>query len=751
MIGQTVSHYKILEKLGEGGMGVVYKAHDTRLDRVIALKFLPAHFTASDAESARFLQEAKAASAVNHPNVCVIYDIQQHDDPAGAGKRPFIAMEYVEGTTLRDHAKLSRDHSLPWKESADIVIQIADGLAAAHKKGIVHRDIKSENIMITKDGRVKIMDFGLARLRGNLRLTKTGSTLGTIAYMSPEQIQDMDIDERADIWSVGVVLFELLTGKLPFAGEHQAAMMYSILNLEPPPVTSLRADVPGSFEKLMSALLQKDRSLRVGACTEIIQALRKIQQGSEAAITVQPVEKRKSVAVLPFANVSPDPENEFFSDGITEELIASLSKVKQLRVCSRSMAFQYKAKLIDPRQVGRDLSVDVILEGSIRRIGNRVRIAAELTDTANGFQLWAESYDRQIDDVFAVQDEIARTIVEALQLQMSLSDQSTLVQKYKANVQAYEEYLRARYWWSKRTKESIEQGIHHLERAIQIDENYAIAYADLAICYHGLANYAWLDPETASRKAEEYAQKALLLEPNLDEAHVARACLFQVMCDFERGEFHFKRAIQLNPSNDFAHHCFAYIYLARGDFQNALRENSIAQRLEPLSPIINAYAGFIYFCMGQYEQALKEVQKSIEIDPAFAQGHHLKAWILIWCSRYDDALMTLHEAKGVWGEHNHLLGAEGVLRARTGNESGAREILEKLHERQRSGVYVHPCEYAYIHAALGESDAAFEMVEKASEIRFYWWFTLVKVHPAFESIRRDPRFPTLIEKLGLNM
>jgi TolB-like protein len=346
----------------------------------------------------------------------------------------------------------------------------------------------------------------------------------------------------------------------------------------------------------MRAMLQKERDLRPRTCEEIITALKRIQNGSDPGIELRTQEAKKSIAVLPFANLSPDPENEFFSDGITEELIASLSKLKQLRVCSRSMAFQYKGKLIDPRQVGKDLLASVILEGSVRRLGSRVRIAAELTDTSNGFQLWADSYDRQIDDVFAVQDEIAKTIVDALQLQLSVSEQSTLLRKYKANAKAYEEYLRGRFWLAKRTREGTERSIGHFENAIRIDAAYAIAYTDLAVCYFALANYAWLDTAAAFNKALECIHKAQELEPGLDGVHLGLAFLAQANFDFEESSKEYRRTLQINPSQDFAHHCLAFVHLARGNFQEALRENAEAQRLEPLVPIIYAYESFIYLC-----------------------------------------------------------------------------------------------------------------------------------------------------------
>jgi serine/threonine protein kinase len=740
MIGKAISHYHILEELGQGGMGIVYKAEDTRLRRTVALKFLAHNFTATAEDRARFQHEAQAAATLNHPNICTIHAIDEYEG------QQFIEMEFLDGSTLRE-----KPAPVAPAEAAGIVLQIAEGLSAAHAKGIIHRDIKSENIMLTRDGRAKIMDFGLARLRGNLRLTRAGATIGTIAYMSPEQIQDRDVDERADIWSLGIILYELLSGKSPFGGQHEAATIYSILNLDPPVIIPGKGEIPDGLTNLMRAMLQKDRDLRPRSCSDILLALKRIENGSDPGIEVRTRHEKKSIAVLPFANLSPDPDNEFFSDGITEELIASLSKLDQLRVCSRSMAFQYKGKLIDPRQVGKDLLASVILEGSVRRLGNRVRIAAELTDTSNGFQLWADSYDRQIDDVFAVQDEIARTIIDALQVQLSVSEQSTMLRKYKANAKAYEEYLRGRFWLAKRTREGTERSISHFENAIRIDAAYAIAYTDLAICYYALANYAWLDTTTASKKALECVTKAQKLEPNLDGVHLGLAGFAQVDFDFEESAKQYRRTLQINPSYDFAHHCLAFVHLARGNFREALRENAEAQRLEPLVPIIYAYEGFIYLCMKEYETGLEKVQKSIDIEPDFAQGYHLKSWLFTMSSRFDEALGAIANAEKIWGEHNQLLAVKGVVYARMGEGKNARDVRETLRRREKSGIFVHPYDYALIEAGLGDADATLARLEEAAEVRFYWWFTVFNVHPLFEFLRGDGRYRQLAGKLNLSI
>lgn len=739
MIGQKVAHYRILEKIGAGGMGVVYKAQDTRLDRIVALKFLPSHLTSDEAGRVRFLQEARAASALNHPNVCTIHGIEEDGD------RQFIVMEFVDGVTLRQKSPVK-----DLAEATKYAIQISEALKAAHGKGIVHRDIKSENIMLTGEGRIKVTDFGLAMIKGESSLTRTPAALGTMAYMSPEQAQGMDVDHRTDLWSLGVVMYEMITGELPFKADHHAALMYAIVHEEMPSLQEINPDFPPELTGLVQALLEKDRERRIGSADEVVQRFRKLKADLDSGKPSQRTNRTKSIAVLPFANLSPDPDNEFFAAGITDEITGSLSRLQQLKVCSRSMALQYRGKLIDPRVVGKDLSADVILEGSIRRIGNRIRLAVGLTDARTGFQLWAESFDRQIEDVFAVQDEIARTVVEALELHLTSTDRTDLLQKYKTNAQAYDEYLRGRFLWNKRQVQATMEAIEHLRRAIEIDPGYALAYTDLATCYSLLSNYAWMDSKEAYRLGDEILQKAISLDPDLDEVQVVRGEYFFVQCDLDQAKAQYERALQSNRSHVTAHHWLAYVYLARGDFANAIRENQEALRLEPLSLIINAYAGFAHFCMKNYQLALQSLDKAVELESSFSAGHHIKAWILAWMGRYDEALRSVEDAEKIWtADHRQLLTVRGVIEARRGNAAAAEKYVDRLKTKEKSGTFVHPFEYACIHAALGQQDKMLNALERAAGVRFYWWFTLLKVHPVFEPYREDARFKEIVKKLAL--
>ena len=482
MIGQTISHYKILEKLGEGGMGVVYKAEDTKLDRTIALKFLPAHLSASEQERARFVQEAKAAAGLNHPNVCSVIAIEED-----AG-RQFIVMEFVEGENLK--SRIKREQLTP-EHITEIGLQIAQGLNAAHEKHIVHRDIKSDNIMITRHDQVKIMDFGLAKLKGDHGLTKTGTTVGTVAYMSPEQIQGMELDHRTDLWAFGVVLYEMMTGTLPFRGEHEAALMYEVLNVEPKPVSSVRTDIPDHLQYLVAQLLQKDYVKRTPSAADVIRQLKQPAGGPRKA------ETGKSVAVLYFENMSSEKESEYFCAGMTEDIITDLSKIKELKVVSRSDVQPYRNIAVNMRQIGETLRVEYILEGSVRKAGNKIRITAQLIDVKTGFHVWAERYDRLIEDIFDLQDEIAQSIVKALKVSLTDAEKQSLTKKPTDDLRAYDFYMRGRESLFKRGKKNTVAAVQMLEHAIALDPNFSTAYAALAeACINMFTFYdgnpAWL-------------------------------------------------------------------------------------------------------------------------------------------------------------------------------------------------------------------------------------------------------------------
>jgi len=509
MIGETILHYKILEKLGEGGMGVVYLAEDTKLKRKVAIKFLPSNICSDAEERKRFEIEAQAAASLNHPNITTIYAIEEIDDNV------FIAMEYIDGMELR--SKIDSG-SIPANEAINIAIQIAEGLEAAHKKGIVHRDIKSQNIMITSDGKVKIMDFGLARIGEEQELTKKGMTIGTVAYMSPEQAKGEEVDFKTDIWSFGVVLYELLCGQLPFKGDYEQAVIYSILNEEPTSIFKINNDMPYDFNDLLNKLLMKNKNERyqeIGAAISDLKNLNKYRASDSSKNSTNDL--RSSIAVLPFTNMSADPEQEYFCDGVSEEIINSLAQLNNLRVIARTSVFSFKGKNIDVREIGKTLNVNTLLEGSVRKSGNRLRITTQLIKVSDGSHLWSNRYDRVLEDVFTIQEDIAENVATSLKGFLTPKEKEA-IRRPETNIDAYEYYLKGRQFLN---QNSFDEAKKMFKKAIELDSEYASAYAGLADVHSWL--YEWVGSKDYDlAEAEKNSLKALSLAPNLAESHIAR-------------------------------------------------------------------------------------------------------------------------------------------------------------------------------------------------------------------------------------
>jgi non-specific serine/threonine protein kinase len=701
MIGKTFSHYKIIEKLGEGGMGEVYLADDLKLERQVAIKFLPEHLTKDKENVERFEREAKAAAALNHPNIVTIYEIAEEDD------QTFIVMEYVDGKSLR---KVINEYKLGLDKVIDIISQISEGLLQAHQAGIIHRDVKPENIIVGRDARVRILDFGLAKLKGVSKLTKESSTLGTIHYMSPEQLQGREVDHRSDIWSLGVLLYEMLTGELPFKGDYEAAIIYEILNAEPKAFQRFRSGVPDNVTILISQLLQKDRDQRVSSASEIIGQLKSRPTGRLS-------EERKSIAVLYFENMSSDKETDYFCAGMTEDLITDLSKIRRLKVIPRSDILPYRNKEIQSQQVGEALCVQYIVEGSVRKGGDKIRITAQLIDVKSGFQVWAERYDRLIEDVFNVQIEVSEKIAEALKVSLTESEKKSLAKKPTDDLRAYDFYLRGSEFLLQKGKKYNDAAIQMFEHAISIDPNFPLAYAGLAEAYS--YNYTFYDGDRSwLEKTMEMNEKALDLDPDLIEAQIGIGLVYFFQKRLTEAAHHLEKVLKIKK--DF------YLVLF--------------------------WLGTISFCLEDYDAAVKYHQRGAVIKPYSEEPwHHLS---MIFLKKGD--LKSAKEAGKkmvalglrkleVNPEDCVVLSRMAETYAVIGERNKALEAVKRVVDIQPDdGIALYNCGATY--AWLGKNDEAFSYLNAACEKGFMNIIHWFKNDPYLESIRDDPKFHDMLSK-----
>ena len=783
MVGQTVSHYNILEKLGEGGMGVVYKAQDTTLDRIVALKFLPEHASAGSGELDRFIQEAKAAAGLNHPNICTIHGIESE------AKRTFIVMEYVDGNTLRHLALHTRtfDAILPY------ALQIAEGLEEAHKNGIVHRDIKADNVMVNSKNHAKIMDFGLAKLQGSLKLTKSTSTVGTLAYMAPEQIQGADIDTRADIFSFGVLLFEMITGRFPFRGEHEAAMMYSIMNENPADIEDARPGAPPGLSDIIRGCLKKNRVDRFQNMGDVLSELRKLRQGlTDKKFTTAHVDGRvlpasdleqagtsrkfrkiivvgaialiilaagvvylfnstqgriTSIAVLPFANTVRDPDLEYLSDGLTENVINNVSKIPGLKVISWRTSSRFKGTEFDAVTVGKELRVAAILSGRMMKRDTMLHVSAELVDASDNTQLWGEQYVRRLEDLLQLQAEISTAIAGKLQVRFSEETQRKVTKLYTDNKEAYEIYLKGRYQWNKRTPDALRRSIDLFNEAIKNDASYALAYAGLADAYTVFGNFNLLRPQESFPKAKSAALKALELDETLVEAHTSLGYASMYYdWDWAAAERSLRRALDFNPNYSTAHSWYSFLLTVQGRFAEAGLERSLALDLDPFSPAINTDAGISAYFQGEIEEAIRFYERALEVDPLFVAAYVPLGGAYARKKEYDKAMELLQRASMFSSGHPIAVAAIGYIYAMSGKKEDARMMLELLQERARE-EYVSPYWVAILCTGLNNSDQALKWLERALKDRD-GYMVFLNVEPVFEPLRNEPRFQELLKKMG---
>jgi len=738
MIGKTISHYKILEKLGEGGMGVVYKARDTKLDRHVAIKFLPQHLSRDKDAKKRFVQEAKAASALNHPNIGVIHEID--DTPDG---QTFIVMAYYEGETLKDKLE---GGVLNAEDALDIVIQIASGLTEAHEKRIIHRDIKPSNVLITERGRVEIIDFGLAKLAEQTKITREGTTLGTTMYMSPEQARGKEVDHRTDIWSLGVLLYETVAGQKPFKGEYDQAVIYSILNEEPMEIKKLRSDAPAAIEKIIKKALAKIPEKRYQRIEELAADLQSVREKFMSKASVEkPFRGKHSIAVLPFVDMSPQKDQEYFCDGLAEELINALTHIKTLRVAARTSAFSFKGEKYDVREIGDKLNVDTVLEGSIRKAGERLRITAQLVSVADGYHLWSEKYDRNMEDIFAIQDEISLAIVDKLKIELLGDEAALLVKRGTEDLEAYDLYIKGRFFWEQRG-EGLGKAIEYFGRALARDPNYAQAYAGLADSYNLLAFYGFMPSRDAFPVARENALKALEIDSTIAEAHTSLGWIHQFYdWDLSAAENEFKRAIELNPSYAPTHYWYSTTLLFTDQGDEALCENERAIEVDPLSVQANTQYGWNLLGLREYDRAIAQLKRVLELNPDYALAHWLLGSSYCYQSRYDDAIAESRKAVDLSGNNSWMLSTLGWVYGMSGRTAEARKVLAELTERSER-EYVRSMYFVLVYLGLDEFDQAFAWLDKAYEERDLW-LIIVSIDQAFDGIRADPRFGALLDKI----
>jgi len=769
--------YEIIEELGRGGMGVVYKAHDTKLKRGVALKFLPQELTHISEIKERFIREAQAAAALDHPNICTVYEFDETED------KTFISMAYIEGQSLKNKIDSS---PIELDEALEIAIQTAEGLEEAHKKGVVHRDIKSANIMVDERNQAKIMDFGLARVTGTTMVTQEGMMMGTIAYMSPEQARGEVVDFRTDIWSFGVVLYEMFSGQLPFKGEHDQAVVYSILNERPNRLTDLRSEIPVSIEQVIDKAMEKDPENRYQHIAELLDDLRSISAGIvpeeiKARLRKSKLLKRKrailysgvagllviltivalsvftghaeaidAIAVLPIENLTGDTEQDYFADAATDELIGNLSQISSLRVISRTSIMMYKGKEKPLPEIARELNVDALVEGTVLRVGESVRVRVQLIEALpEERNLWAQTYDRDMADVQVMYREMARTIADKARVELTAQEETTLSSTHQVNPEAYDAYRKGLFHYYKLTAQDLEIARGYFELALEKDPNYALAYLGLSSVYGGYAIQGLMPPSDADKKSMEAGQKAMELNPNLTEVQFAIAggnAWDTGEWDWEAAERAYLRAIELNPN------------FAMG----------------------RAYYAYLLFYLNRPEEAMAQIERALELDPFHANIRTIYAWCLMYAHRYNEAVEFLEEtirtdptgqmalsglksAYHLTGEHEKAIDVwktwfnsrgefedeEALIR---GYEEGgyyrALSNVADLKVERRKTTFVSPWQIATLYTRAGKNEEALEWLEKSYEERDPN-FSYICIDPIFDGLREDSRFQELLRLLNL--
>jgi serine/threonine protein kinase/tetratricopeptide (TPR) repeat protein len=759
--GTRLGSFEILEAIGAGGMGEVYRAKDLRLNRDVAVKVLPEDFLEGEERKERLRREARMLAALNHPGIAAIYSFEEIPGSSPTSiSRHLLIMELVEGETLRQ--RLSPG-PLPPRTALDLSRQIAEALAAAHRKNIVHRDLKPENIMITGDGRAKILDFGLAKGPAAdvpsagpesptmSRRTEPGTVLGTVGYMSPEQVRGLPADARSDVFSFGAILYEMLAGRRAFQKETAAETMTAILHERPARTASSGANVPPALEAIVRDCLQKDPARRVSSAEVLAARLRDLS-GAPAS---GPSRSRKkmaidSVAVLPLVNAGGDHDHDYLGDGITERLIDTLSQLPKLRVMARSTVFRFTGREIDPLAAGRELDVRAVLTGRLTKAGDVLRVQAELVDVATGFRLWGARYERPMRDLLAIEEEISREICEHLRFKLSAPERRKVAKHHTRSAEAYQLYLKGRFFWNKWTPDGMRSAIRLYESAIGLDPSYALAWGGIADAFGVLGNIKAVPPAEAFPRAKSAALRALELDPNLAEAHASLGFVRRFFdWEWSSAEREFRDAVRLSPGYATGHRWYGQLLSGMGRHEEAISEARRALELDPLSVIIHTAVGDVLFYARRYDEAIDAYRKALELDPDFLAGHSDLARALESSGRTEEAIRHYEKAVALAGDSvaDPSIGLANAC-AVAGRRQEALEVLEELKAR-RGRQYVSPWGLASIYARLGETGSALEWLERAYEEHdstLVW----LKVHPRFDALRTEPRFTALLKRMGLD-
>jgi serine/threonine protein kinase/Tfp pilus assembly protein PilF len=783
------NRYQIIEELGKGGMGKVYRAFDKKLNEEVAIKLIKPEIASDKKTVERFRNELRLARKISHRNIGRMYELMEYMDVH------YISMEYVPGQDLR--SLIRQTGKLTAETAVSIAKEICEGLSEAHRMGVIHRDLKPSNVLIDKNGDAKIMDFGIARSLKSKGITGTRMMIGTPEYMSPEQVDgEGEIDQRSDIYSLGVILYEMLTGRVPFDGETPLSVAYKHKNKTPPDPKEFNTQITNELSVLILKCLEKDKEARYQSAGEVRSQLEEIEKGLLIPVIISPPKKpvnskeitvelrlkkffipiaaiavlaigaitvwqlfferpaapisadKPIIAVLPFSDLSAQKDQEYFCDGMTDEIITKLSRLQGWKVMNKTSVMQYKNTDKNIKDIGQELGVTSILEGSIRKEEDDIRVTAQLINVEDGFHLWSEIYDRKLERIFAIQNDIAENIVSALRQKLTPEEKKRLQRSTTENLEAYNLYLQGRYYWGQRTREAMPQSVELFQQAIEIDPNYALSYSGLADCYiAGGGRHLDLSAEEAYEKAREAAQKALELDETLAEAHTSLAgVLTSYFWFWERADDAFIRAIELNPSYATARIWYAEHLWSIGRHDVSIRQAQLALELDPLSPMISTSYGVSYYFAGEYDQAIQQYQRTLAANPDFQRAIYWLGYSYAQKEMYPEAIEQFQRVLDLSGGDSVDLAALGYVYAIAGQRKEAEDVLSQLESRSKQS-YVSPVDMAMLHANLGNIEQAFDYLEiayKEHADRMSW----VKVNPVFNPIRSDPRFQSLLQRMN---